>query len=153
MVDVEDREAGVGDGGGRVEVGHEFPAARFRIDATKVDEFVRAIGVQPSDGYVVEEGGPVPLGYLMYVVAYGAEPVHDALGMDMLKSVYGGAEYDLREQVHVGDEIEVRTRVSDATTKEGSSGRLTIYELTTEYVRPEDQAVVLVETSTTVERA
>lgn len=141
------------DDGDPVAVGHEFPPARFRIDATKVAEFLRAVGVQPGVGYAVEEGVPVPLGYLMYVVAYGAEPVHDALGMDMLKSVYGGAEYDLREQVHVGDEVEVRTRVSDATTKEGSSGHLTIYELTTEYVRPEDQAVLLVETSTTVERA
>lgn len=140
------------DDGEPVGVGHEFPATRFRIKATKVQEFLRAVGVEPSDGYIVEVGAPVPLGYLMYVVAYGAEPVHNALQMDMLKSVYGGAEYDLREPVHVGDEVEVRTRVSGATSKEGSSGRLTIYELTTEYVRPEDQAVLLVETSTTVER-
>lgn len=133
-------------------VGHEFPAIRFRINATKVEEFLRAVGVEPSDGYVVEPGAPVPLGYLMYVVAYGAEPVHDALQMDMLRSVYGGAEYDLREPVHVGDEVVVRTRVSGARRKEGSSGHLTIYELTTEYVRPEDQAVLIVEISTTVER-
>lgn len=141
------------DGGGQVEIGHQFPATRFRIDATKVAEFLRAVGVPPGEGYTVEEGAPVPLGYLMYVVAYGAEPVHDALGMDMLRSVYGGAEYDLREQVHVGDEVEVRVRVSNATTKEGTSGGLTIHELTTEYVRPGDRAVLLVETSTTVERA
>lgn len=147
-----ERAAETRDGGERVAVGHEFPATRFRIDPTKVQEFLRAVGVDPSDGYVAEHGAPVPLGYLMYVVAYGAEPVHDALQMDMLKSVYGGAEYDLREPVHVGDEVEVRTRVSGETTKEGSSGHLTIYELTTEYVRPEDQAVLLVETSTTVER-
>lgn len=140
------------EGDDRVGEGHEFPTTRFRIDATKVREFIRAVGVQPREGYVVQAGAPVPLGYLMYVVTYGAEPVHDALQMDMLKSVYGGAEYDLREPVHVGDEIEVQTLVSGATSKEGSTGRLTIYELTTKYVRPEDQTVLLVETSTTVER-
>ena len=135
-----------------VEVGHEFPPTRFRVDATKVGEFLRAIGVPPSSDYVLEDGAAVPYGYLMYVVTYGAEPVHDALGMQMLRSVYGGADYDVRGQVRVGEVVEVRTRVSGATRKEGSSGHLTIYELTTDYVRPEDETVLLVETSTTVER-
>jgi acyl dehydratase len=134
-----------------VEVGHTFPEAAFVVDPGRVEEFVIAMGVEPQDGYRAVPGAPVPLGFLMYVTTYGADAVHDALGIDFLNALYGGAEIEVQRPVRVGDTLTVRPRVTGVRTKDGASGRLTFVEITCEYLDAEGELAVT-ERSTTIER-
>lgn len=134
-----------------IEVGHRFPASTFLVDPLRVEEFVTALGVEPAPGYVAERGAPIPLGFLMYVTTYGAEPVHDVLQINLLKALYGGADVELFAPVRVGDELRVEPHVSNITSKEGKQGTLTFYEITCEYFLP-DGTLALRERSTTIER-
>ncbi len=134
------------------EIGHRFPEAEFRIDPARVEEYVTALGVEPTPGYRAVPGAEVPPGFFMYVTTYGAEPVHDQLGFDMFRTVYGGTEVEMYHPVRVGDTLSVRPQITGVTEKDGRSGRLTFVELTTEYLR-DDGTVVLVERSNTVQRS
>jgi len=133
-----------------MEVGDRFPEREFYVDPVRVEEFVLATGVVPEDGYAAEVGAAVPPGFLMYVTAYGAEPIHEALGFDMLRTVYGGTDIEQREPVCVGDRLIVRPWISGIREKTGASGRLTFAELTAEYLR--DGTVVAIERSNTVQK-
>lgn len=121
------------------------------MEATKVEEFVTALGVQPVDGYRPEDGNFTPLGYLMYVTCYGADPVHEALGLDMFRTVYGGAELEVLHPVPVGATLTVSPMVTAVTPRTGSSGPLLFCEITTDYSLP-DGTVALRERSTTIQR-
>jgi acyl dehydratase len=133
------------------QVGHRFPPREFTVDPVRVEEYVLALGVDPEPDYRAESGAVVPPGFFMYVTAYGAGPVHDMLGFDMLRTVYGGSEVEYLNAVHVGDRLLVTPEISSVTEKDGKSGHLTFVELTTEYAR-EDGTVVVVERSNTVQR-
>lgn len=134
-----------------VDVGHRFPERTFTVEPLRVEEFVTALGVDPSRDYVPEEGAPVPIGFLMYVTTYGAHPVHEALEVDFMKAVYGGAEYEFHAPIRVGDTLRVAPEVTDKSTKRGSQGVLTFIEITCDYVLP-DGTLALRERSTTIER-
>lgn len=134
-----------------VQVGHRFQESTFTVDPARVEEFVTALGVEPATGYEPKTGAPVPPGFLMYVTAYGSEPVHEALGVNMLRTLYGGARLEFLKPIRVGDELRVRPVVSDITEKTGSRGTLTFYEVTCEYLL-EDGSVALRERSFTIER-
>lgn len=134
-----------------VSEGHRFPDREFMVDRARVEEFVLAVGAEPEDGWTAQQGATVPPGFLMYVTTYGADPVHQALGLDMLRTFYGGTEIEMLGVVRVGDLLTVRPQVTAVTEKDGSRGRLLIVELTVEYLRS-DGDVVVRERSTTVQR-
>ncbi|MFF5988778.1 FAS1-like dehydratase domain-containing protein [Prauserella flavalba] len=134
-----------------VVVGHRFPEREFYVDPVRVEEFVFALGVDPEPGYRAEIGAPVPPGFLMYVTTYGADPVHDALEFDLLRTVFGGVDEEFLAPVRLGDRLTVRPRISDITEKSGGSGRLTFVEVTTEYLLG-DGTVAVRERSTIVQR-
>ena len=131
--------------------GHRFPDRRFVVEPVKVEEYVTALGVEPEPDYRAERGAQVPPGFLMYVTTYGADAVHEALSLDMLRTVYGGSDYEMLAPVVVGDELTVRPTVSGVTEKDGASGRLLFVQLTTEYLRS-DGTVAVRERSTIVQR-
>ncbi|AXV06698.1 hypothetical protein DVS28_a2013 [Euzebya pacifica] len=133
------------------EVGYAFPPSTFEVTAARVEEFVLALGVAPEDGWVARDGAPVPQGFLMYVTTYGAHPVHDAMEIDFMKAMYGGAEVELHAPVHVGDVLDVQPVVSDVRTKTGRNGTLTFVELTTDYTAS-DGTLAVRERSTTIQR-
>lgn len=135
----------------RVAEGYRFAERNFVIDPARVEEFVLAVGVEPEPGWTPRPGSSVPPGFLMYVTTYGAEAIHDALELDMQRTVYGGTGLELLGEVRVGDELTVRPHVSAITEKTGSRGRLLIVELTLDYVDAAG-AVVARERSTTVQR-
>lgn len=132
-------------------VGHSFAIREFYVDPTRVEEFVFALGIDPVSGYQAEIGAPVPPGFLMYVTTYGAHSVHEALGLNLPRTVFGGMDEEFLAPVRVGDQLTVRPWISDFTEKSGGSGRLTFVEITTEYVRSDDR-VAARERSTIVQR-
>lgn len=134
-----------------VEIGFRFPDREFYLDPVRVDEYVRALGIEPEIGYRPGIGAPVPPGFLMYVTTYGAEPIHDALGLDPLRTVYGGMDEEFLAPARVGERLTVRPQVTNVTSKTGQSGALLFIELTIEYVR-DDGTVIVRERSNTVQR-
>ncbi|MFL6112328.1 MAG: hypothetical protein ACJ786_13375 [Catenulispora sp.] len=66
--------------------GYRFPDRTFTVDPVRVEEFVLALGVEPEAGWAPRAGAPVPLGFFMYVTTYGADAIHDVLGLDMLRT-------------------------------------------------------------------
>jgi acyl dehydratase len=133
-----------------VAAGYRFSDKTFTVDPVRVEEFVLAVGVEPESGWVPQVGAPVPPGFLMYVTTYGAD-VHEVLGLDMLRTVYGGTDLEFLGPVHVGDVLTVRPQVTRITEKTGRSGRLLLVELTVEYL-DRGGAVVVRERSTTAQR-
>lgn len=132
-------------------VGHRFPESTFYVDPVRVEEFVLALGVDPQPGYRAEIGAPVPPGFLVYVTTYGADPVHQALEFDLLRTVFGGVDEEFFAPVRIGDELVVRPQVTNITEKTGGSGRLTFAEITTDYLL-NDGTVAVRERSTVVQR-
>ena len=122
------------------------------IDPARVEEFVTALGVEPTEGYRAEIGAEVPPGFFMYVTTYGAAPIHDVLGFEMLRTVFGGSVLETFSPARVGETLRVVPEVTSRVVKDGRSGQLTFVEITATYTR-EDGSVVLVERSNTVERS
>lgn len=134
-----------------IEVGYTFPQKTFVVEAHRVEEYVAALGVSPEEGWEPGVGQPVPLGFFMYVTAYGAEDVHDYLDFDLLRTVYGGTDAEFLEPVRIGDVFTVSPVISSLVVKESKGGTLTFAEITCEYVNA-DGKVAVRERSNTVER-
>lgn len=131
--------------------GEAFPEKEFMVDPTRVEEFLLALGLAPEPGYRPVPGVPVPLGFLMYVSAYGPEEVHGSLGVDFKRALYGGSEFEVLVPVRVGDRLKVRPRVAGSYEKRGSSGLLRFWEVITDYVLADGRLAVR-ERSTVVVR-
>ena len=135
----------------KAEVGYRFPECSFHVDRTRVEEFLRAIEVEPALGYAGQAGFPVPPGFLMYVTTYGAIPIYDALDVDVERALFGGTRLEVFEPVCVGATITVRPWVSNFFTKPGANGSLTFAELACDYVG-EDEVLLAREHTTIIER-
>ncbi|WP_108666912.1 FAS1-like dehydratase domain-containing protein [Euzebya rosea] len=133
------------------DVGYAFPPGSFTVTAARAEEFVLALGIGPEEGWAAEAGAPVPPGFLMYVTTYGAHPVHDAMEIDFMKAMYGGADIEEYAPIRVGDVLDVRPVVSSVVTKDGRNGPLTFVELTTDYIT-EDGTLAMRERSTTIQK-
>lgn len=118
----------------RAVVGQRFPERQFTVSAARVEEYVIALGLAPEVGWSPEPGMPVPPGFLMYVSTYGAEAVHEAIGLDFRRGVYGGMDVSYHEPVRIGDTVTVAPVISKVSTKDGKAGPLTFVELTCEYL-------------------
>ena len=132
-------------------IGHRFPETEFYLDPCRVEEFELALGIEPEPNWTPQAGASVPPGFFMYVTTYGAEPVHEVLGFDPMRTLYGGTAVEYFRPVHVGDRLTVRPHISDVRIKDGRSGRLTFVDITTEYFTADGQLAVR-ERSTILER-
>lgn len=131
-------------------VGFQFPEKTVFLDATRVEEYVSALGVEPEHGWECSEGHPVPAGYLMYVTTYGADAVHDELEIDMRNTVYGGSRCEFRRAARIGETLRVAPFVSDVSTKATATRTLTFIEVTCEYF-DESGELVARESSSTIQ--
>ena len=131
-------------------VGQRFPESQFTVSAARAEEYVIALGLDPEEGWSPVPGMPVPPGFLMYVSTYGAETVHDAIGLDFRHGVYGGMDVEYHAPVRIGDTLTVSPVISGVSTKDGKAGSLTFVELTCEYLLPGGRLAVR-ERSTTIQ--
>lgn len=135
-----------------LKVGYTFPRKTFTVEPHRVEEFVIALGIEPEPGWIPTEDNLVPMGFFMYVTTYGADEVHDMLGFDLLRTVYGGTDAEFFAPVHVGDVLSVSPVISSLVVKETKNGKLTFAELTCEYINA-DGVIAVREKSTTIERS
>lgn len=131
--------------------GRRLPEVTFTVTGTKVGEFLTALGINSDPRHEPADGDEVPPGFLMYVTSYGADPVHDILEMDFRRAVYGGAQIDYHQAVHVGDELDLTLEIEALTSRESRSGSLQIATVLCEYRRAGE--LVATERSSVVERS
>lgn len=110
-----------------------FNPRSYTAERVKVQEFVRALGLLPTDGWEAVDGEPVPVGLLMYVTTYGARDIHSAIGLDMRRTLYGGTTSVFHRTPLIGETFTVAPAVGSITERDGRGGALTFVEVRCEY--------------------
>jgi acyl dehydratase len=155
MADIDELKSRVGE--------TETSVEGFEIEAGKVAEFARAIGddnpVYRSEDAARERGFraiPAPLTFTRVAVFPRYRPSDSSrlgfeLGFDVRREIHGEQAYEFERPVFVGDVLEGKTTLTDASQREGSRGGvMTFATLETEY-RDSSGDLVVTERSTVIE--
>jgi hypothetical protein len=129
----------------------QLPDRLFKVDPTRVEEFVAALGVEPRAGWSPTPGQPAPAGFLMYVTTYGARPVLDSTGFDPLRIVFGSTAVVMHRTVLIGDELTVRCALSPVRARGTGKATLRMVDVLCDYVDP-DGTVAAQERTVIIER-
>lgn len=138
-------------------LGYEFPEITIPVERGKIRELARALGDDnPAFG---DREAAVAIGYddIPAPLTFSAVQNHwrevnfpEALGLDLKRTVHGACEWDYRVPVVAGDELRLRERVVEITTKQGRSGPMTFVISEAELVNQRDE-VAIVRRNTTIE--
>lgn len=139
-------------------IGEEVPGASFTVERGKVMEFARAITDDRNEYFA--EDPPIPPTFSM-AQAHWPLPTDGAsqgelfrkLGLDLLRVLHGGQEFEYLGEIKVGDVLTGRSKITDVYEKEGKRGgtmTFVISETTFANQRGED---VLKARSTIIETA
>ncbi|WP_342512053.1 MaoC family dehydratase N-terminal domain-containing protein [Sporosarcina sp. FSL K6-1522] len=110
-------------------VGMEFEPYQFTIERGKIKEFALAIGDDNPiyfDREAAQQAGfrdvPMPPSFATVIDLWAGpdfESLVTLLEMNPLKVLHGEQGYDYLNDICAGDEISVKTRVTEAITKKG----------------------------------
>ncbi len=106
-------------------IGTEMGGATMQVERGKVMEFARAI-LDENPAYFGEDP-PVPLTYTM-ASAHWPAPTGGGgarlanLGLNLLKILHAGQEYEYLGEIKVGDTLTSRSQISDVYEKDGKAG-------------------------------
>jgi acyl dehydratase len=108
-------------------IGEEVPGAVMVVERGKVMEFARAI-LDDNPAYF-DEDPPLPPTFTM-AVAHWPLPTGGAsqgelsrkLGLDLLRVLHGGQEFEYLAPIKVGDVLTGRSQITDVYEKEGKKG-------------------------------
>lgn len=107
-------------------VGTEMGGSQMVVERGKVMEFARAI-TDDNPAYF-EDDPAIPLTYTM-AIAHWPPPTGGgqgsklaSLGLDLLKILHAGQEYEYLGEIKVGDTLTTRSVISDVYEKEGKAG-------------------------------
>lgn len=106
-------------------IGTEMGGSTMLVERGKVMEFSRAI-LDENPAYLAEDPA-VPLTFTMAQAHWpaptgGGGAKLASLGLDLLKILHAGQEYEYLGEIKVGDTLTSRGRISDVYEKEGKSG-------------------------------
>lgn len=112
------------------------------VEAGKIREFARATGARDSAHVdataAAARGMTAPLATLTHSVAVGhhrdQRAFVDALGLDIRRVVVGEVSWRYARPLVAGDRLRATRRVVSDEAREGSSGRLRLLTLETEFV-------------------
>lgn len=137
-------------------VGQEVPGGQMVVERGKVMEFARAI-LDDNPAYF-EDDPPIPPTFTMAVAHWplpeggaGQGELFRKLGLDLLRVLHGGQEFEYLGPIKVGDVLTGRSKISDVFEKEGKKGgtlTFVISETTFANQRGED---VLISRSTIIQ--
>jgi acyl dehydratase len=138
-------------------IGHEVPGATMVVERGKIMEFARAI-LDENPIYLDDPAPATPPTFTMAIAHWpapaGGQGARLAdLGLDVLRILHAGQEFEYLGEVRAGDVLTTRSRISDLYEKEGKRGAtLTFVKSETTFTnqRGEDVLVsrtVLVQTS------
>ena len=106
-------------------VGTEMGGSWMMVERGKIREFAKAI---LDDNPIYNEGDPpVPPTYTMAIAHWpaptgGAGAGLSKLGLDLLRVLHAGQEYEYLGEIKVGDKLTTRSNISDLYEKEGKRG-------------------------------
>src|SRR5713226_9528342 len=138
-------------------VGTDMGSSKMEVERGKIIEFAKAI-LDDNPIYFDEASPPAPPTFSM-TIAHWPAPTGgqgsrlSSLGLDVLRILHAGQEFEYLGEVRAGDTLTTRSKISDMSEKEGKKGgTLTFITSETTYTnqRGEDVLVsrtVLVQTS------
>ena len=107
-------------------VGTEMGGSFMMVERGKIMEFAKAI-LDDNPAYLSEDP-PAPLTFTMASAHWpapqgggGAAKLTD-LGLDLLRVLHAGQEYEYLGEIKAGDTLTSRSRISDVSEKEGKRG-------------------------------
>jgi len=137
-------------------VGTEMGGSWMLVEQGKVREFAKAI--LDDNPVYSEDDPPLPPTFTMAMAHWpapqgGQTAGLSKLGLDLLRVLHGGQEYEYLGEIKVGDKLTTRSKIADVYEKEGKrGGTLTFVTSETTFTnqRGEDVLVartILVQTS------
>lgn len=137
-------------------VGTEMGGSQMVVELGKVREFAKAI--LDDDPAYGTESPPIPPTFTMAMAHWPAPSGGQGaalanLGLDLLRILHAGQEYEYLRPIEVGDVLTTRSRISDVSEKEGRKGGTLTFitsETTFSNQRGEDVLIartILVQTS------
>ena len=111
-------------------IGTEMGGSSMVVERGKIMEFARAIADE-NPAYFSEDP-PVPLTYTMAQAHWpaptgGGGAKLASLGLNLLRILHAGQEYEYLKPVHAGDTLTSKSRISDVYEKEGKAGGKMIF--------------------------
>lgn len=106
-------------------IGTEMGGSSMVVEQGKIREFAKAI--LDDNPVYSEDDPPVPPTYTM-AIAHWPAPTGGAgaglanLGLDLLRVLHAGQEYEYLGEIKVGDKLTTRSKISDLYEKEGKRG-------------------------------
>ena len=112
-------------------IGTEMGGATMVVERGKVMEFARAI-LDDNPAYLADDPA-VPLTYTMASAHWppptggGGGAKLQSLGLNLLKILHAGQEYEYLGEIKVGDTLTSRSVISDVYEKDGKAGGKMIF--------------------------
>ncbi len=111
-------------------IGTEMGGSQMVVERGKVMEFARAI-LDDNPAYFGEDP-PIPLTFTMAQAHWpaptgGGGAKLASLGLNLLRILHAGQEYEYLKPIRVGDTLTSRSRISDVYEKEGKAGGKMIF--------------------------
>jgi len=143
------------------QVGREYRIEPFEVERTKMRELAQAIG-DPNPIYATKDAAlkegyrdmPGPPTFPAVVMNW-SRTEGDLLGdvkVNYAKILHGGEEYEYHREIHPGDILSGRTKVTRIEPKAGKSGTMYFITLETVFNDQNGEKVVTIRT-TMIERA
>ena len=106
-------------------IGTEMGGSSMIVEQGKIREFAKAI-LDDNPAYNVDDP-PVPPTYTMAIAHWpapqgGGGAGLSKLGLDLLRVLHAGQEYEYLGEIKVGDKLTTRSKISDLYEKEGKRG-------------------------------
>jgi MaoC dehydratase-like protein len=106
-------------------IGTEMGGSHMIVEQGKIREFAKAI-LDDNPVYSADDP-PVPPTFTMAMAHWPAPSGGQGaglskLGLDLLRVLHAGQEYEYLGEIKVGDKLTTRSKISDVTEKEGKRG-------------------------------
>ncbi|MGH2785184.1 MAG: FAS1-like dehydratase domain-containing protein [Actinomycetota bacterium] len=131
-------------------VGAEMGGSWMMVERGKIREFAKAI-LDDNPAYEGDDP-PVPPTFTMAMAHWpapsgGGGANLSKLGLDLLRVLHGGQEYEYLGEIKEGDKLSTRSRISDVYEKEGKrGGTLTFVTSETTFTNQRGEDVLIART-------
>ena len=136
-------------------VGTEMGGGSMVVERGKIMEFARAI-LDENPAYFQENDAPAPLTFTMAGAHWptsgggGGAKLAD-LGLDLLRVLHAGQEYEYLGEIKAGDSLTSRSVISDVSEKEGKRGGTMQFVVTETVFKDQSGEVVAYARGTTIQ--
>ncbi|WP_248798136.1 MaoC family dehydratase N-terminal domain-containing protein [Pseudomonas sp. MWU13-2105] len=138
-------------------LGYQFPPFRFKVEEGKLVEFARAVYCTDSyyfDSNAARQQGfdaqPIPPTYSTVASHWQPDSASNPLNLDLKRVLAGGNEWEYLRPIVAGEELTVRTAITDVSHKQGKKGLMTLIVREMSFFDAQEQ-LALIARSTIIE--